>query len=221
MEGPGGGSSTAALPLGGSGGGNGGNLHQQQQQQQQPWGATTQFYTDAGGMPPGSHQSQQNQQQQQQQQQQQNHLQLLHQQQLMQIAAAAVATGQAGPQGQQLVAAGQPMNSMIPASQAPTINMMIQGMANQGMGHHTLPSPSSSGAGVQPGFFTIIPTGHHQGGRDISPGSTPGLGHHPAPSATPPTLMEDRCVPFMNVNNTFNKLYSHYFHGNNYKKIEL
>merc|ERR1712223_2179786 len=127
-------------------------------------------------MPPGSHQSQQNQQQQQQQQ-------------LMQIAAAAVATGQAGPQGQQLVAAGQPMNSMIPASQAPTINMMIKGMANQGMGHHTLPSPSSSGAGVQPGFFTIIPTGHHQGGRDISPGSTPGLGHHPAPSATPPTLM--------------------------------
>ena len=199
MEGPGGGSSTAALPLGGSGGGNGGNPHQQQQQQQQqPWGATTQFYTDAGGMPPASHQSQQNQQQ-QQQQQQQNHLQLLHQQQLMQIAAAAVATGQAGPQGQQLVAAGQPMNSMIPASQAPTINMMIQGMANQGMGHHTLPSPSSSGAGVQPGFFTIIPTGHHQGGRDISPGSTPGLGHHPAPSATPPTLMEDRCVGFMNL----------------------
>merc|ERR1712018_1022134 len=130
-------------------------------------------------MPPGSHQSQQNQQQ-QQQQQQQNHLQLLHQQQLMQIAAAAVATGQAGPQGQQLVAAGQPMNSMIPASQAPTINMMIQGMANQGMGHHTLPSPSSSGAGVQPGFFTIIPTGHVGSLASVLP---PMFGGNPNPLA--------------------------------------
>jgi len=82
---------------------------------------------------------------------------------------------------------------MIPASQAPTINMMLQGMAasHQGMGpHHTLPSPSNSGAGFlllqQPG----IP-GHHQGGRDISPGSTPGL-HQPPPAATPPNLVDER-----------------------------
>ena len=85
------------------------------------------------------------------------------------------------------------MNSMIPASQAPTINMMLQGMAShQGMGPHghTLPSPSNSGAGFlllqQPG----IP-GHHQGGRDISPGSTPGL-HQPPPAATPPNLVDER-----------------------------
>ena len=75
--------------------------------------------------------------------------------------------------------------------------MMIQGMANQGMGHHTLPSPSSSGAGVGPGFLFLqqpgIPAGHHQGGRDISPGSTPGLGGpQPPPAATPPALMDDR-----------------------------
>ena len=86
------------------------------------------------------------------------------------------------------------MNSMIPASQAPTINMMLQGMAShQGMGpHHTLPSPSNSGAGFlllqQPAG---IP-GHHQGqGRDVSPGSTPGL-HQPPPAATPPNLVDER-----------------------------
>lgn len=74
--------------------------------------------------------------------------------------------------------------------------MMIQGMANQAMGHHTLPSPSSSGSGISPGFVFLqqpgIHTGHHQaGGRDISPGSTPGL-HQPAPAATPPALVDDR-----------------------------
>ena len=87
------------------------------------------------------------------------------------------------------------MNSMIPASQAPTINMMLQGMAShQGMGPHghTLPSPSNSGA---QGFLLLqqpagIP-GHHQGGRDVSPGSTPGL-HQPPPAATPPNLVDER-----------------------------
>ena len=62
------------------------------------------------------------------------------------LAAAAAVSGQQGHQGQQLVA-GQQLNSMIPASQAPTLNMMLQGM-NQNMPghapHHTLQSPSNS-----------------------------------------------------------------------------
>ena len=73
------------------------------------------------------------------------------------LAAAAAVSGQSH-QGQQLVA-GQQLNSIIPASQAPTLNMMLQGM-NQNMPghapHHTLPSPSNSTGGFlllqQPGI---------------------------------------------------------------------
>ncbi len=163
----GGGSTSAGMPPGsGPGAGQGGPHHPQQQQ----WGGT-QFY--GAEMQP--------------QQQQQNQL-LLQQQQLMQLAAAAAASGQAG--GHQ---------AMIPASvsQAPTLNMMLQGI-NQAIAgpHHTLPSPSNSaGHGFlllqqpQPG-----PGMPHQG-RDISPGSTPGLGQglpQPPPSATPPSMIDDR-----------------------------
>ena len=86
------------------------------------------------------------------------------------LAAAAAVSGQ-NHQGQQLVA-GQQLNSMIPASQAPTLNMMLQGMNQNITGHaqhHTLQSPSNSTAQhgflllQQPGipgkiwyFFTII-----------------------------------------------------------------
>ena len=73
---------------------------------------------------------------------------------LLNLTAAAAAVSGQNHQGQQLVA-GQQLNSMIPASQAPTLNMMLQGM-NQNMPghaqHHTLQSPSTS---HQQGFLLL------------------------------------------------------------------